>query len=115
MSDPSLDGGPDIELGSALREALELPWGGAFVNRVRARMAQQRTRSWDEELAAWFWQGLVAASLVTVLAGWGLNTFSGTTEETDAVAPLSVAGQLLEGSAPGANVLLASMTSTENP
>ncbi|HEY3935472.1 MAG TPA: hypothetical protein VGL65_12740 [Gemmatimonadales bacterium] len=115
MSDQSFDSGPDPELGAALREALAMPWGGAFVTRVRARLAQQRARSWDEELAAWFWQGLVAASLVTVLAGWSLNTFGGSNDETDSATPLTVAGQLLEGSAPGANVLLASMTSTENP
>lgn len=113
MNDQPFDSGPDAELGAALREALAMPWGGAFVTRVRARLAQQRTRSWDEELAAWFWQGLVAASLVTVLAGWSLNTFGGNADETDSA--MTVAGQLLEGSAPGANVLLASMTSTENP
>ena len=74
--------------------------------------AQQRTRSWDEELAGWFWQGLVAASLVAVLAGWGLKAF-GAADEVETTASASVASQLLEGSTPGANVLLASMSSAE--
>ena len=69
------DSAPDDQLGAALRDALPTPFGGAFVNRVLARLRQQRPRSWDEELAGWFWQGLVAASLVTVLAGWGLKAF----------------------------------------
>jgi hypothetical protein len=108
------DSAPDAELGAALRKALAMPFGAAFVNRTCARLRQQRPRSWDEELAGWFWQGLVAASLVTMLAGWGLKVF-GTTDESDAAAPTSVAGQLLEGSTPGASVLLASMTVTDNP
>jgi hypothetical protein len=113
MSDHSpFDSAPDVELGAALREALAMPFGGAFVNRLRARLGQHRQRSWDEELAGWFWQGLVAASLVTVLAGWGLNTFGGVADEAD-TGTASVASQLLEGSTPGATVLLASMTSTD--
>lgn len=114
MSERSpFDSVPDAELGAALREALAMPFGGAFVNRLRSRLIQQRQRSWDEELASWFWQGLVAASLVTVLAGWGLNAFGGSDQVES--TPLSVAGQLLEGSAPGATVLLASMTSVDAP
>ena len=107
------DSAPDAELGAALREALEMPFGGAFVTRVRARLNQSRQRSWDDELAGWFWQGLVAASLVTVLAGWGLKTFSAGADETDATT--SVASQLLDGTTPGASVLLASMTTADNP
>jgi len=115
MSEHSpFDSAPDVELGAALREALAMPFGGAFVNRIRARLGQHRTRTWDEELAGWFWQGLVAASLVTVLAGWGLNTFTSSVEESD-TSTTSVAAQLLEGSTPGVNVLLASVTSTETP
>ena len=115
MSEHSpFDSAPDAELGAALREALALPFGGAFVNRVRARLNQSRQRSWDEELAGWFWQGLVAASFVTVLAGWGLNHFSGAGDETDTTAA-SIASQLLDGTTPGASVLLASMTSTDAP
>ena len=109
-----LDSAPDAELGAALREALAASFDGAFVNRVRARLRQQQLRSWDEELAGWFWQGLVAASLVIVLAGWGLKAF-GPAEITDTVASTSVAGQLLEGSTPGANVLLASLSSADTP
>ena len=65
MSEHSpFDSAPDAELGAALRDALAMPWGAAFVTRVRARLATQRQRSWDEELAGWFWQGLIAASLM---------------------------------------------------
>jgi hypothetical protein len=104
----SFDSAPDAELGAAVREALAMPFGEAFVNRVRARMRQAPARSWDEELAGWFWQGLAAASLITVLAGWGLNTMS-PADETDApTQSASVASQLFEGQTPGANVLLAS-------
>ena len=98
------DSAPDAELGVALREALAMPFGAAFVNRVRARLNQSRRRNWDEELAGWFWQGLVAASLVTVLAGWGLNAISPLADETDATAT-SIASQLLDGTTPGASVL----------
>src|SRR5579862_9390441 len=115
MSENSpFDSAPDVELGAALRDALEMPLGGVFVTRLRARLRQQRSRSWDEELAAWFWQGLVAASLVTILAGWGLQAI-GPADEGDSSAQASVASQLLEGSTPGANVLLASMASADNP
>jgi hypothetical protein len=111
MSEHSpFDSSPDAELGVALRDALAMPFGGAFVNRVRARINQQRQRSWDEELAGWFWQGLVAASLVTVLAGWGLNRINAVSDENDATST-SVSAQLLEGATPGTSVLLASMSS----
>lgn len=102
----------DAELGAALRDALAMPFGGAFVHRVRARLAQ-RARSWDEELAAWFWQGLVAASLVAILAGWGLSAFNSV---DDSETPTqTVATQLLEGSAPGTSVILASLSARESP
>jgi hypothetical protein len=110
----SFDSSPDAELGAALREALEMPFGGAFVNRVRARLNQARPRSWDEELAGWFWQGLAAASLMAVLAGWGFSRFGGLTDDSES-GSTSVASQLLEGSTPGANILLASVTSAETP
>ena len=103
----------DMELGEALQDALAMPFGAAFVNRVRARLSQQRQRKWDDELASWFWQGLVAASLVTMLAGWGLERF-GSSDEFDTSPSTSVASQLLEGAAPGTNVLLASMTAAES-
>ena len=51
---------------------------------------------------------------MTVLAGWGLNTFSSAADETDNAAT-SIASQLLDGTTPGASVLLASMTSTDTP
>jgi hypothetical protein len=115
MSEHSpFDAGPDPELGSALRDALAMPFGGAFVNRVRARLGQNRQRSWDDELAGWFWQGLAAASLITVLAGWGLNTFAAAVDESD-VTSTTIASQLLEGRTPGVSVLLSSMTSAETP
>ncbi len=103
----------DAQLGAALRDALEMPFGAAFVNRVRARLGQRRARSWDEELAGWFWQGLIAASLVIALAGWGLQALSAA-DETDTPSQ-TVASQLLEGSTPGVNVLLASLSTRESP
>ncbi|MGH7592391.1 MAG: hypothetical protein ACRELE_00850 [Gemmatimonadales bacterium] len=115
MNDRSpFDSAPDAELGAALRDALAGPFGGAFVDRVRAHLRQQRRHSWDEELAGWFWQGLVAASLMAVLAGWSLRVL-GSADQSDVTASTSVAGQLLDGTTPGANVLLASMTSADNP
>ncbi|HEX3926558.1 MAG TPA: hypothetical protein VHW65_01055 [Gemmatimonadales bacterium] len=102
---------PDPELGQALREALPTPFGAAFVQRVRARLSQQRQRGWDDELAAWFWQGLVAASAAAILAGWGVNRVAVADQSDETTA--SVTTQLLDGSAPGATVLLASMTSKE--
>lgn len=114
MSESSpFDSERDIELGVAMRDALEMPFGAAFVNRVRARLAQRRARSWDEELAGWFWQGLVAASLVTLLAGWGLQAL-GSADDADTPTQ-TVASQLLEGSTPGVNVLLASLSTRESP
>jgi hypothetical protein len=115
MNEPSpFDSAPDEQLGAALRDALPAPFGGVFVNRVMARLRQQRPRSWDEELAGWFWQGLAAASLVAALAGWGLKAF-GSGDEVETTASASVASQLLEGSTPGANVLLAAMSSADAP
>jgi hypothetical protein len=111
----AFDSAPDDQLGAALRDALPTPFGGVFVNRVLARLRQQRPRSWDEELAAWFWQGLVAASLAAVLAGWGLKAFRSADEVEITTSSASVASQLLEGSTPGANVLLASMSSADTP
>jgi uncharacterized membrane protein YdcZ (DUF606 family) len=114
MNDPSLDLVTDHELGEALRDALPAPFGGVFVNRVLARMRQQRSHSWDEELAAWFWQVLALGSLVVLLAGWGLKAL-GPGEELDTTANTSIASQLLEGATPGVNVLLASMSSADAP
>lgn len=95
---------PDDELGSALREALEGPHHGAFVTRVRARLGA-RGPAWEDELAGWFWQGLVAASLATVLAGWGWSKTA-----TPPPAEASVASELLSGERPGPEVLLVAMT-----
>lgn len=104
MSDLSpFDAAPDAELGMAIRDALAMPHDGAFVTRVRARIGK---RAWEDELAGWFWQGLVAASLATVLAGWGWSRTA-----TTATAEVSVASELLDGSRPGADILLVAMTS----
>lgn len=104
MSDVSpFNAAPDPELGAAIREALAMPHAGAFVARVRARLGK---RAWEDELAGWFWQGLVAASLAAVLVGWGWSRVA-TTATTDA----SVASELLDGSRPGADILLVAMTS----
>jgi hypothetical protein len=106
------DAAPDAELGAALRDALAMPFGAAFVHRVRARIAQ-RQRSWDEELAGWFWQGLVAASLVTVLAGWGLSSVAPGADIESTTTTASVSSQLLEGSTPAASVLISSLAARD--
>jgi hypothetical protein len=111
----SYDAAPDAELGAALRDALAMPWGAAFVTRVRARLAQQRQRTWDEELAGWLWQGLVAASLLVALAGWSLNLISPSDDAQADGTPTTVAGQLLEGATPGVNVLIASLSPADAP
>jgi hypothetical protein len=106
MSDLSpFDSAPDPVLGQAIREALAMPHDGAFVTRIRARINQ---RAWEDDLAGWFWQGLAAASLATVLAGWGWSRIA-----TTAVTDASVASELLDGSRPGADILLVAMTSEE--
>lgn len=105
MIEPSpFDAAPDLELGTALRNALAMPHDGAFVTRLRALVRQQE-RGWDDVLAGWFWQGVLAASLAVVLAGWALVGGGA----TQAAAEESVAVQLLEGQDPGTDVLLASM------
>jgi len=106
MSDLSpMNDAPDPELGMAIRTALAMPHDGAFVTRIRARINK---RAWEDELSGWFWQGLMAASLATVLAGWGWSRSA-----TTATAEASVASELLDGSRPGADVLLVAMTSEE--
>ncbi len=105
MSDISpFDASPDTELGSALRDALEAPHPAAFVTRVRARMGVQG-RAWEDELAGWFWQGLAAASLATLLAGWSWK--QGATVPT---VETSVASELMNGDRTGTEVLLVAMT-----
>ena len=97
------DSAADPELGTAIRAALAMPHDGVFVARVRARIGK---RAWDDELAGWFWQGLVAASVATVLAGWGWSRVA-----TTAASNASVASELLDGSRPGTEILLVSLTS----
>lgn len=100
---------PDPEMGEALRNALAPHFAEAFVGRVMARLGQRQQRGWDEEMSQWFWRGLAAASVVVVLAGWGLTRISGATlDATEA----SVGSQLLDGTTPVADVVIASMTSS---
>ena len=97
----------DLELGEALRSALAPHFSEAFVGRVMARLGQgHQPRSWDEELAQWFWRGLVAASLALVLAGWGWTHLTMAPDSTEA----SVASELLDGSRPVADIVIASMS-----
>lgn len=100
--------GPDARLGTALRHALEMPHDGAFVTRIRALVRQRRERTWDEVLAGWFWQGVLATSMVVAAAAIGLNTLGG--DATTSTDEESVAVQLIDAQSPGADVLLASMT-----
>jgi hypothetical protein len=99
----------DPELGVALREALAMPHDGAFVTRLRALVRQRPERTWDEVLAGWFWQGVLAMSLVALAAAAG-TLVTGPTATTEP-GEESVAVQLLEGDRPGTDVILASMVS----
>lgn len=98
---------PDAEIGTALREALAMPHDGAFVTRLRALVRQRQERTWDEVLARWFWQGVLAASAaaVALAAGYTLQGGDATTTATEE----SVAVQLIDAQRPGTDVLLASM------
>jgi hypothetical protein len=84
----------DPELGEALRDALAPHFPEAFVGRVMARLAQR------------FWRGLVAASLVVAVASWGWTHVGNAPDLTDT----SVASQLLDGSKPVADIVMASVT-----
>jgi len=97
----------DMELGTAITRALAMPHDGAFVTRLRALVRQRRERTWDEVLAGWFWQGVLAASLalVAALAGWNTLGTPATTTTTEE----SVAVQLIDAQRPGTDVILASM------
>lgn len=95
----------DHELGTALQSALASHHDGAFLTRMRARLAQQRTRSWDEELAHWFWRGLAAATAAMAVAGFGLSQVPSASASIDETAEASVATRLLEGAQPGADIL----------
>jgi hypothetical protein len=97
----------DLELGNALSQALAMPHDGAFVTRLRALVRQRGERTWDEVLAGWFWQGVLASSLALAAAvfGWGaLNPDATTTTGEE-----SVAVQLIDAQRPGTDVILASM------
>lgn len=98
---------PDAELGLALREALAMPHEGPFVTRMRALVRQQRARGWDEVLAGWFWQGVLAASLAAVLGAVALRVLE--VPATPAVNEESVAVQLLDAERPGTDVLMTAM------
>ena len=70
MSDMSpFSASRDEELGAMLRDALAPHHDAAFVTRVRARVGVQQP-AWENELARWFWQGLAAASVAMVAAGY---------------------------------------------
>jgi hypothetical protein len=101
------DGAPDPELGRVIREALAMPHDGAFVTRVRALVRQQRERGWDDVLAGWFWQGVLAATLAVVLGAVTWRVLD--QAATPAASEESVAVQLLDGARPGADILLAAM------
>jgi hypothetical protein len=91
-----------------LREALAMPHDGAFITRVRALVRQQRERTWDEVLAGWFWQGVLATSVaVAAVAAVGWN--AGPSDATTATGEESVAVQLIDAQSPGTDVILASM------
>lgn len=105
----SFDPVPDPELGPALREALAMPHDGAFVTRLRALVRQRRERTWDEVLAGWFWQGVMATTMAALALAAGVSLVD--RGATTAVAEESVAVQLLDGDRPASDVMLASWTS----
>ncbi|MBA2291724.1 MAG: hypothetical protein H0W15_04625 [Gemmatimonadales bacterium] len=94
----------DEELGGLLRDALAPHHDAAFVTRVRARLTSQQN-GWEEDLARWFWQGLAAASVAIAAVGYAMAT-SATPQQGEA----SVAIELLNGTRPGAEVILASFS-----
>lgn len=98
---------PDPQLGPMLRDALAMPHDGAFVTRMRALVRQQRDRTWDEVLAGWFWQGVLATSMAVAAAaiGWTSQGSDATTTSGEE----SVAVQLIDAQSPGTDVILASM------
>jgi hypothetical protein len=98
---------PDPQLGPMLREALGMPHDGAFVTRLRALVRQQRERTWDEVLAGWFWQGVLATSMAVVVAAFSWNALDG--DATTSSGEESVAVQLIDAQRPGTDVILASM------
>lgn len=108
MSDQGNDLKRDIDLGTALGAALEMPHHGAFVTRMKALARQARPRTWDEVLAGWFWQGVLTTSMVLVAVLVGLNHVDG--DATPLAGEESVAVQLIDAQRPGADVILASMT-----
>ena len=97
----------DLELGTALREALAMPHDGAFVTRLRALVRERRERTWDEVLAGWVWQGVLATSMVLAAAVIGWNAIDGSA--TTATGEESVAVQLIDAQQPGTDVILASL------
>ena len=99
MSDISpLTATRDDELGSAVRAALEPMHHEAFVARVRARLGQQG-RAWEDELAGWFWQGLVAASLTRLCFQPPNVKFRGTADSRPKNCPTSGIGACRHSSA----------------
>lgn len=98
----------DHELGRALCEALAMPHDGAFATRMRALVRQARPRTWDEVLAGWFWQGVVATSMVVAALVFGWSATQG--DATSFAGEESVAVQLIDAQRPGTDVILASMS-----
>lgn len=101
---------PDAELGPLLREVLAMPHDGAFITRMRALVRAQRERTWDEVLAGWFWQGVLATSMAVAAAAVSWNALDG--DATTATGEESVAVQLIDAQRPGTDVILASMAGT---
>src|SRR5262245_33756949 len=100
---------PDPELGRALRDALTPPFHEAFVGRVMARLRAQPQASASDVLARWFWQGLVAASLAVVAAGWSISGGDATDQNDEASVTASAAEQLLSGQQAMGDVVIASL------
>ncbi|HYK11853.1 MAG TPA: hypothetical protein VEV39_13735 [Gemmatimonadales bacterium] len=106
MEELPFDHEPDIQLGAALRQALEPAGHEAFVARVMAGVSTPKAGSWDV-LAGWAGRGIAAALLVALGAGFAagraLQPASASIEEGLMSAPAdsgTAAAALVRGNNP---------------
>lgn len=105
MEQLPFDHQPDLELGDALRRALEPAGHEAFVARVVAQFAAPRAGSLDV-LAGWAGRGIAAAAVLALAAGFAAGRLmqpSGSIEEALMSAPAdsgTAATALVRGNRP---------------
>ena len=102
---------PDPQLGHLLREHLEAPHPGAFVARVRARLARQQPASAWDILGAWLRPGLLAAAVMLLAVGFLLGRLlpaaGGTSTLEEALRPAGGVAQLIGSTPPSPDRVLA--------